>query len=175
MGVQSGPLWAPVGGAPQPGSTRHRGSRAVPTTGLPKKGLPSPERGMCQAGPGVLGSEISCPRGSLTQTSAWSAHSPSFPSLPTPQVNWGARACNTYNEVSVALAKFNYGCICFLIFPRWFDLKGGGENTPNYKGTDCTVAFCKKVRNPDRFFQTPALSRCVRIHRVAAEDRYYPA
>lgn len=39
-----------------------------------------------------------------------------------PQVNWGVSACNTHNEVSIALAKFNYRSICFLIFPRWLDV-----------------------------------------------------
>lgn len=153
------------GGALQPGSTRDCGPRA------PQDGAPEPGEGHVPGWARVLGTEISCPRGSLTQTSARRAHSPSITPR-TPQVNWGARACNTYNEVSVALAKFNYGCICFLIFPRWFDLKGGKKH-PKLQRNRLHSSFLQKVRNPDHFFQTPAFSRCVRIHRVAAEARYY--
>lgn len=86
-----------------------------------------------------------------------------------PQVNWGVSACNTHNEVSIALAKFNYRSICFLIFPRWLDVFFFPHN---YKGTDCTVALCRRVRDSGCFFQIPLL-RSVRSHRVAAADRCY--
>lgn len=87
-----------------------------------------------------------------------------------PQVNWGVSACNTHNEVSIALANFNYGSICFLIFPRWLDVFFFFPH--NYKGTDCTVALCTRVRDSGCFFQIPLL-RSVRSHRVAAADRCY--
>lgn len=87
----------------------------------------------------------------------------------TAQVNWGVSACNTHNEVSIALAKFNYGSICFLIFPRWLYVFFFPHS---YKGTDCTVALCRRVRDSGFFFQIPLL-RSVRSHRVVAANRCY--
>lgn len=76
---------------------------------------------------------------------------------PPPQVNWGVSACNTHNEVSIALAKFNYRSICFLIFPRWLDVFFFPHN---YKGTDCTVALCRRVRDSGCFFPDSSFEIC---------------
>lgn len=93
--------------------------------GLPGPESPEPAEG-CHASAGRgLGPEV--PGGGLRALKS-PAHEGLLPQTSVqrnpqpllPQVNWGVRACNTYNEVSVTLAKFNYGCICFLIFPRWF-------------------------------------------------------
>lgn len=78
-------------------------------------------------------------------------------SRPPPQVNWGVSACNTHNEVSIALAKFNYRSICFLIFPRWLDVFFFPHN---YKGTDCTVALCRRVRDSGCFFPDSSFEIC---------------
>lgn len=134
--------------------TAQRPPEAAEFTGSLDRSLPSQERESMTGlgeGPGPLVSRgvsghlnllpftVSDPLRLSKET-----HSPS-----TPRINEGVRACNTYNEVSVALAKFNYGCICFLIFPRWFDffLKTHTRihtQNLNYKGTDCTVAFCRR-------------------------------
>lgn len=126
-GAQGGPLWAGWEAPCSPGPPETAGP-GLPQTGLPKTRLPSRERDLCQAGPGSWAPK------SPAQDGLSPRHLHREPTAPpvtaSPQVNWGARACSTCNEVSVALAKFNYGCICFLIFPRWFDLKVGKKKTP---------------------------------------------
>ena len=128
-----------------------RFSRAGPEPGLPRTWLSEGRRVIPHQDwmrildpefpEGSQSASNSCPPGPLPSDIC--AEKPTAPEPPPPQVNWGARACNTYNKVSVALANFNYECICSLIFPRWFDFKKKNKN-PNYKGTDCTVAFCRR-------------------------------
>lgn len=166
-GAQSGPLWARGARGRRPAARVHQRLWAQ---GSPRRGSRA-RRGTCaRLGQGSGHRNLLPKRVSHPDICAESPQPLHYPR--TPQVNWGARACNTYNEVSVALAKFNYGCICFLIFPRWFDLKGGKKH-PKLQRNRLHSSFLQKVRNPDHFFQTPAFSRCVRIHRVAAEARYY--
>lgn len=93
------------------------------------------------------------------QTSVRETHRPSAP----PRLIGVWKAYNTYNQLSAA--KLNYGCICFLMFPRWFARFGG---------------FCSQLQRSrfhsslkhrqECFLPGSGWLRCVRIHKVAVKS-----